>query len=432
MSYEHRDDDDVLHDEVVHPDEVSGALGRIRLGLRSTPEPVVLIIAPAGQVRARPLVRFLCHLPRAEGAHERLRIGLSQDLPRELEIGVEVALRIHVAWIRREVHGADHRLQLAFDAGPDACLLDDRLHLLSNRLIHGLKQDFQSDATLRADAIRTALPPGSIEDRVRLVDAELPAGIRRHVRWAVHEVRRGVGLTTPDVFLDGLTIDEQRERGADGRICEKGMGGLDARTLAVDLAPGIGLVELDVFHVRGPPDDKVALGALLQPLEDLVLHLHAPRVIVFAGLQDGAPGRHGITAALQFHGVEEGTIRDMVHAVDLSVKYVARLEIHETVWTRPHRPEIRGSLTRFIATKGFEDVAWQDHAGGAAERICPIRSRSLEDDLHRVIVKAIDVIDTLVGARTGRRRRRVGGVLPRENNVVGRERASVVPGDTAF
>src|SRR5215470_2576328 len=117
MSYEHRDDDDVLHDEVVHPDEVSGALGRIQLGLRSTPEPVVLIIAPAGQVRARPLVRFLCHLPRAEGAHERLRIGLSQDLPRELEIGIEVALRIHVAWIRREVHGTDHRLQLAFDAG---------------------------------------------------------------------------------------------------------------------------------------------------------------------------------------------------------------------------------------------------------------------------------------------------------------------------
>src|SRR5262245_24801753 len=60
---ENGDDDDVLDDEVVHPDELSGALNGVQLGLRGAPEAVVFVVAPAGQVRARPLVRLLRGLP---------------------------------------------------------------------------------------------------------------------------------------------------------------------------------------------------------------------------------------------------------------------------------------------------------------------------------------------------------------------------------
>src|SRR4029453_11282639 len=67
-----------------------------------------------------------------------------------------------------------------------------------------------------------------------------------------------------------------------------------------------------------------------------------------------------------------------------------------------------------------------------AERIGPVGGRPLEHNLDGVVVDALDAIDALVRAGTGRRRRRGGGVLPREDDVVGREWTSVVPGDATF
>src|SRR6266511_6167945 len=53
---EHRDHHYVLDQEVVHPDVVGRSLDGIHLGLRGLPEPVVLLVPPAGDVPAGPLV----------------------------------------------------------------------------------------------------------------------------------------------------------------------------------------------------------------------------------------------------------------------------------------------------------------------------------------------------------------------------------------
>ena len=73
---------------------------------------------------------------------------------------------------------------------------------------------------------------------------------------------------------------------------------LEAGALAVDLGPGIGVVELHVLDAAAGRDDDVALAALLQPLEDLVLDLQVPGEVVLAGLQHRARRRDGIAAAL--------------------------------------------------------------------------------------------------------------------------------------
>jgi hypothetical protein len=87
--------------------------------------------------------------------------------------------------------------------------------------------------------------------------------------------------------------------------------GLRARALAVDLVPGIRVVELDVLDVAGQGDVDSALAALLQALQDVVLDLHVPRVVVLAGLEDRARRRRRVAAALQLDRVEEGPVRDV-------------------------------------------------------------------------------------------------------------------------
>src|SRR5438132_6469486 len=303
---EDRDDDHVLDDEVVQADEEGRALGRIHLRFGGAPEAIVLVVSPASQVRAGPLVGLLRGFPRAERAHERLRIGLAENLRGQLQIGIEMTLGVEVARIRGEVDRAHDRFQLALDARPPERLLDDRLDLLPNRLVDGLEQDFQSLSVLGADTIRAALPPARIEQGVGLVDIEFPARVRRHERAAVHEVRRRIGLPAPDLALNRRAIHQQCERGANHRIGEERMNRLEARPLAVDLGPRIGLVDLDVLDVRGPPDDDPAPGAVLEPAQDVVLHVEAPGVVVLPGLQHRARRRDGIAAALHLDGSKKG------------------------------------------------------------------------------------------------------------------------------
>ena len=56
-----------------------------------------------------------------------------------------------------------------------------------------------------------------------------------------------------------------------------------------------------------PPGDDVgaALAALLEALEDLVLDLHVPGVVVLAGLDDRARRPDRVAAALHLDLVEE-------------------------------------------------------------------------------------------------------------------------------
>src|SRR5215475_2562935 len=73
---QHGNNDRVLDDEVVHPHEVSGSLDGVHFRLGGLPRLVVVVVAPARDVPALPLVGFGRHLPRGELVHEPLGIGL--------------------------------------------------------------------------------------------------------------------------------------------------------------------------------------------------------------------------------------------------------------------------------------------------------------------------------------------------------------------
>src|SRR5215471_21849254 len=102
------------------------------------------------------------------------------------------------------------------------------------------------------------------------------------------------------------SVDKQREGLPNAPIAEQRVLCLDTRTLAVDLGPGIGVVELDVLDIAALHDLDPASGIApsFQFEEDLVLDLHVPSIIVLAGLNHRACGRDGIAAALHLDRVE--------------------------------------------------------------------------------------------------------------------------------
>ena len=102
---------------------------------------------------------------------------------------------------------------------------------------------------------------------------------------------------------------------------------LDAGALAIDLLVGVGVVELDVLDIAARDDNDLALAASFQALQDLVLDLHVPCEVVFAGLQHGARRRHRVTTAFQFDRVEIGPVRQVVGRIELALHQIARLEI---------------------------------------------------------------------------------------------------------
>src|SRR5262249_32744096 len=159
----------------------------------------------------------------------------------------------------------------------------DRLRLLPGRVDGSLVHHAELAAALFADAVGPASPPGALEERVRPVDVELPARVLRvDARGCVEEVRRGPALPPVDLLLHGRAVGEEVEGAPDGEVGEERMGGLEARPLAVDLLPRVRLVALDVLDPARGEDLDAPLAVLLHALEDLVLHLHVPAVVVLA------------------------------------------------------------------------------------------------------------------------------------------------------
>src|ERR1700730_6302121 len=83
-------DDDVLDHEIVHLDEERRPLDRIHLAFGGPKDPVVLLVAPAGDVPPLPLVLLGGRLPRGELVHEVLRVGCAHGRVVHLDISVEV------------------------------------------------------------------------------------------------------------------------------------------------------------------------------------------------------------------------------------------------------------------------------------------------------------------------------------------------------
>src|SRR5262249_37670755 len=149
-------------------------------------------------------------------------------------------------------------------------------------------EEAQLLAFLRPDSVRTALPAGRLQYLVGLLDVEFPLRILRAIsRGIIEDIAGHNAGSAVDVLLDRRAIHQERKRLAYRRIGKLRMPGLGARALAIDLGPGIGTVELDIFDAAALVDADTPFAGLLQALQDLVLDLRVPRIIVLAGLQDG-------------------------------------------------------------------------------------------------------------------------------------------------
>src|SRR5262245_14093464 len=205
------------------------------------------------------------------------------------------------------------------------------------------------------------------------------------------------------------------------------MGRLHARALPIDLLPRIGEVALNVLDVAAGHYVHATAAAPLETVEDIVLDLEIPRVVVLPGLQDGAGGGGRVAPAFQFEGVKERPVWHVVGRVQFRTNRVTRLEVHAAVGAGTNRLEVGGRLAGLRAFVGFKEMLGDDGAP-AAERVRPEGRGLGEVDLHAVGVEFLDLFDLAVGADARGGGGGVGGELPIEDQVVGGERLAIVPG----
>ena len=104
--------------------------------------------------------------------------------------------------------------------------------------------------------------------------------------------------------------------------------------------------------------DGLALAALLEAQQDLVLDLHVPGEVVLAGLQHRARRRDGVAAALHLDRVEVRPVRHVVVGIDLAADHVARLEVDEHVGAGADRLEVGRRLARLARPCSPRTGAW--------------------------------------------------------------------------
>src|SRR5262249_1440726 len=155
-----------------------------------------------------------------------------------------------------------------------------------------------------------------------------------------------------------------------------------ARALAIDLGPGIGAVDLQVLDGRARYNLDAASGvaAGFQSDKDLVLDLHIPRVVVFAGLDHGTRRRHAVTPPLHFDRVEIWPITDVIGGIALTFDQIAGFEVDEPIRTGPYRFEVSRCFARIGAFVRLEQMPRDDHAVRADEGVGPERRRFFKPD----------------------------------------------------
>ena len=120
---------------------------------------------------------------------------------------------------------------------------------------------------------------------------------------------------------------------------------LEARPLAVHLAPGVREVTKDVLDAAAPGDLDLALARPLQSQEQLVLDLEVPGEVVLAGLDHGPRGRYRVAAALHLHPIKERPVPLVIAGEDLAANDVTRLELDTAIGAGPHGREIGRRLS---------------------------------------------------------------------------------------
>ena len=222
-------------------------------------------------------------------------------------------------------------------------MLDDRLGLLAWRVDRGLKHQLQFLPVLRTDAVPSALPAGLVQQLVCLGDIELPRRVLRDEALRVVDEVSGCAAGAPvDMRLHRSAIDEQTECPAHSGIAEQRVLCLQTRAFAVDLGQRIGVVELDMLDIAARRDLDSASGAAsgFQPEEALVLDLHVPCIVVFAGLDDRARRRDRIAAALHLDRVEMRPVRQVISGAALAFDQVAWLKVNKAIGAGAHGFEV--------------------------------------------------------------------------------------------
>ena len=124
-----------------------------------------------------------------------------------------------------------------------------------------------------------------------------------------------------------------------------------------------------------------------------------------------------------------GPVLHVVVGVDDAGDQVARLEVLELVGPGADRLEVGRRLARLGADIVGEQVLGHDAAGGSDEGVGPERRRLLEFHDDAVLIDLLDR-DVPVGPAGERGRRRIAGVFPGEDDVVGGQGLAVVPPHT--
>ena len=190
------------------------------------------------------------------------------------------------------------------------------------------------------------------------------------------------------------------------------MLGLHRGALAVDLGVGVGEVERDEFDIAAHRIDGLALAALLEAQQDLVLHLHVPGKVIFAGLDHRARRRDGIAAALHLDRVEVGTVGHVVVGIELAADQVARLELDEFVGAGADGLEVVRRLAGLGALVVREQMLRDDAAVGPDKGIGPERGRLVEQDADGEVIDLFDG-DVAVDADGDRRGGGIAWRIPR-------------------
>ena len=116
----------------------------------------------------------------------------------------------------------------------------------------------------------------------------------------------------------------------------------------------------------------------------------------------------------------------MVVRVELASHQVSGRETDKHVGAGADRRQVRRCIAGFVTLVGFEQMPGDDHALRADEGVGPEGCRFGELHTDRVVIQ-FDDLDVLVAADRRCGGRRIGGVLPVEDAVVGGERIAVVP-----
>ena len=417
----------VGHHQIVELDEQRCALHRIELHLCGLEGLVVVLVAPACEVAAGPLVDLLRNLFSRKLLHEVLRVRLRHRGGEHLHVGPELLVGVRVGEVAAEKHRSDHAFQLQVDAGLGAGVFDDGLALLAWPAHGRLIDELELDVALGADAVGALLPAGGLEHGVGLLGVELVLRVRAaKARRVVEKVGRGDGAAAVNHFGNALAVDEQAHRFAQRLVAEGRVLALDTGALAIDLVPGVGNVERDELDVAARIELHAAFACGFQALEDLVFDGQVPGQVVFGRLQHGARGAGGVAPAFDLQRVEERLVGDVVVLVGFGAQDVAWPEIDDLVRARAHGFEVGRVVAGLGAHEGLEHVLGQDGTDRPGEGLGPEGCGFGVVNAHGVRVDLRD-LDVAVGAHRLHGRSRVASVLGGEDDVVRGEVLAVVP-----